>query len=309
MLSISRIFFVFLLSITVLSSSFANQLIRFSAFYNQEYNSIYVTDSLGNRTDYALDDRGQIASITDTCNNTFILNRDIKGEVATVTFPDGEDVDFQNPCLGLLEKLSEINQDCALQKAKQYRAVGVSGSENTMGDMISADPIGLAGGDVNLYRYARSNPLRYTDPLGLESDLDRYGIYSLQTHVLDYMNTTTWTENPANKGGGRFMPSPMAIQKLNDLATTLQTNITVTGAGRSPEANALPEIKGVTNSRHLLKNGATATDVILPGSVSNEAFRAAAKGLGYETIKYYPIGPKTTRERYHLDFESTCGGR
>jgi RHS repeat-associated protein len=32
---------------------------------------------------------------------------------------------------------------------------------------IAEDPIGFSGGSVNLYAYARGNPLRYTDPLGL----------------------------------------------------------------------------------------------------------------------------------------------
>lgn len=32
---------------------------------------------------------------------------------------------------------------------------------------LSPDPIGFAGGDVNLYRYVKNNPLRYVDPFGL----------------------------------------------------------------------------------------------------------------------------------------------
>ena len=35
------------------------------------------------------------------------------------------------------------------------------------GVFISKDPIGYAGGDVNLYRYTGNNPINYTDPSGL----------------------------------------------------------------------------------------------------------------------------------------------
>lgn len=36
------------------------------------------------------------------------------------------------------------------------------------GGYNEADPIGFNGGDINLFRYAKSNPLRFIDPFGLE---------------------------------------------------------------------------------------------------------------------------------------------
>ena len=36
-----------------------------------------------------------------------------------------------------------------------------------IGRFISEDPIGFCGGDVNLYGYARNNPLMFKDPMGL----------------------------------------------------------------------------------------------------------------------------------------------
>lgn len=37
-----------------------------------------------------------------------------------------------------------------------------------LGRFVSADPIGLAGGDVNYYRYVKNNPIDWVDPWGLE---------------------------------------------------------------------------------------------------------------------------------------------
>ena len=40
--------------------------------------------------------------------------------------------------------------------------------DSETGLYLSADPIGLGGGDVNVYRYVRNNPLNFTDPYGLD---------------------------------------------------------------------------------------------------------------------------------------------
>lgn len=43
--------------------------------------------------------------------------------------------------------------------------------EPTQGRFASEDPIGFSGGDVNLYRYVGSSPVRFGDPLGLQKGL------------------------------------------------------------------------------------------------------------------------------------------
>ena len=39
--------------------------------------------------------------------------------------------------------------------------------DSDTGRFISEDPIGFAGGTVNLYEYVRNNPVLYIDPNGL----------------------------------------------------------------------------------------------------------------------------------------------
>jgi len=40
---------------------------------------------------------------------------------------------------------------------------------------VSDDPIGILGGDVNLYAFVGNAPLRFTDPFGLEKCSDTFG--------------------------------------------------------------------------------------------------------------------------------------
>ena len=46
-------------------------------------------------------------------------------------------------------------------RARQY--------DSRLGRFISEDPIGFAGGDINLYGYVGNRPLAYKDPLGLNA--------------------------------------------------------------------------------------------------------------------------------------------
>jgi RHS repeat-associated protein len=57
----------------------------------------------------------------------------------------------------------EFDADLGLQysRARWYDA--------TVGRFISEDPIGFAGGDVNLYGYVGNKPIKYFDPLGLQA--------------------------------------------------------------------------------------------------------------------------------------------
>jgi uncharacterized protein RhaS with RHS repeats len=45
-----------------------------------------------------------------------------------------------------------------------------------VGRFISEDPIGFAGGDVNLYLYVSNNPVNFVDPFGLDSIVTDHGI-------------------------------------------------------------------------------------------------------------------------------------
>jgi uncharacterized protein RhaS with RHS repeats len=46
------------------------------------------------------------------------------------------------------------------------KLMGVRHYDATVGRFLQEDPIGLQGGDINLFRYARNNPIKWIDPTG-----------------------------------------------------------------------------------------------------------------------------------------------
>ncbi|RZF21177.1 hypothetical protein DAY19_11695 [Halobacteriovorax vibrionivorans] len=50
---------------------------------------------------------------------------------------------------------------------------------SSVGQFISEDPIGFSGGDANMYRYVKNNPLVYFDPFGLDKAIYKKGVHKV----------------------------------------------------------------------------------------------------------------------------------
>jgi RHS repeat-associated protein len=107
--------------------------------------TVAITDSAGNIINkYAYDSFGKVLNQVETISNPF------KYVGALGVMDDGN---------GLL-----------YMRARYY--------DPEVGRFISKDPIGFAGGDLNLYNYVGANPVNWVDPLGL---------------ILHYANTNSET--------------------------------------------------------------------------------------------------------------------
>jgi hypothetical protein len=75
----------------------------------------------------------------------------------------------------------------------------------TLGRFISEDPIGFAGGDVNLFSYVHSNSINKTDPLGLLDPIIRQDP-NQYTQNLNKLSCDIKNQNPwiGFEGGGNF---------------------------------------------------------------------------------------------------------
>lgn len=61
------------------------------------------------------------------------------------------------------------------------------------GNFISKDPIGFRGGDVNLYRMVKNNPVNFVDPLGL---FEWANPFTYWTNLYNYARETRiWGHN------------------------------------------------------------------------------------------------------------------
>lgn len=121
------------------------------------------------------------------------------------------------------------------------------------GRYCQADPIGIAGG-LNVYEYARSNPLTYTDPLGL----DPFG------------------SNSAGSGGFTPAPTPFDVFVPGTSANNafVQSVYQMGKAIKSACSDDPPEDKKKKNCQ-ALKDSILATCASLTGRKKFDCFAAA----------------------------------
>ena len=100
-----------------------------------------------------------------------------------------------------------------------------------IGQFLTGDPLGLAGGDTDIRRYVTNNPISRVDPLGLESVFVGFGGqgFLIQGTVgLTFSNGTTYLTTGANWGisGTTFLKiSPSDTEPGTSLDGTTQTII------------------------------------------------------------------------------------
>lgn len=137
-------------------------------------------NSNGSQTAYAngpgLDNK--LSQVRDGDHGYFLQNH--LGSTVALTDPSGHDPStpnydsFGRPTSGANTRFTytgrEADADTGLM---YYRARWY---DPQLGRFVSEDPIGFAGGDINLYGYAGNNPIEYNDPQGTEhADRDRPG--------------------------------------------------------------------------------------------------------------------------------------
>lgn len=133
------------------------------------------TDVSGNITAYYVYGLGLISKISPT-NQSYFYHFDGLGSTIAVTDSSGAIVNKY----AYDEHGKVLNQEEGISNAFKYVGrFGVMDEGNGLlymraryydpevGRFISKDPIGFAGGDLNLYAYVQSNPVNGVDPLGL----------------------------------------------------------------------------------------------------------------------------------------------
>jgi RHS repeat-associated protein len=154
---------------------------------------------------------------------------------------------------------------------------------------ISEDPIGVGGGQANLYAYVANNPVRFSDSMGLRID---------------------WSD--------QVLRNPSVVRNLRTLNDEIvglgirDADFTLRVSGGDRYRNCLGTImsasdgkrvrRSVQDSKHLYENGAIAVDLVVTG-INMPTFRAALPSTFFNperTESNYPDDPHVHIELYQL---------
>ena len=160
------------------------------------------------------------------------------------------------------------------------------------GRFLHKDPLGFAGGTVNLYEYAHSNPLQFVDPYGLRIEWGNFALIN----PLVRSNLTQLNQNIVNSG-------------IPDNCFVLR----VTGGDRyrdplNPSVHRSATDDSIVQgsdkkSPHLITRGARAVDLVLENAggpccspVTSKMFDSALSNTAFapsNTARHYPNAPHT----------------
>jgi RHS repeat-associated protein len=143
---------------------------------------ISVTDNKGNKYFYLWDGHGDVANLIDKDGNIVdAYSYDPFGKTTGVTKNSNG-----SRYVGLLDVFSDDDSGLLYMWNRWY--------DPDLGRFLNRDPLGLAGGDLNLYRYAANNPLTKVDPFGLYTFID------VHTGGVGHINIGTSTGGSSNYG-------------------------------------------------------------------------------------------------------------
>jgi RHS repeat-associated protein len=154
------------------------------------------TDALARRAYYAFDAIGSTSELTDAAGA--VLNSYAYDPFGGSLY---ESALIANP-FQFVGQPGVMNEGNGLQfmRARFYDA--------ERGRFVSEDPLGLQGGDINLYRYAGNNPISQVDPSGLNCEAEKFvcgfgGVKGpLQINIMAHCEATKVFDRVSKELGG-----------------------------------------------------------------------------------------------------------
>jgi len=151
-----------------------------AARYDHDFGLLSRTDGTGNKVSYTFDAIGNVQQLVTSAGA--VANKYAYSPFGTKLLGD-ETVANPFQFVGEYGVMHESNGNDYM-RAREY--------VSNFGRFLSKDPINLAGGDVNLYRYTQDNPVQEADPAGLSSYNEAVAEGYYQTNMELY-NAASWT--------------------------------------------------------------------------------------------------------------------